>query len=357
MTHAWLFTGPAGSGRSVAALAFAAALQCDQAGCGHCRACRTTLAGSHADVRGVIPQGLTIGVDEMRALVLAASGAPVAGRWQILLIEDADRLTEAAGNALLKAVEEPSPRTVFLLCAPSIHPDDVSVTLRSRCRLVPMRSPSPDAVAEVLVRRDGVAEQTAGWAARAAQGHVGRARRLACDTAAQQRRTAVLQLPRSLSNVGACFAAADELISQTDAEAGAIVDEPDSRESEQLAQAMGAGGSGKGAAAAQRGAAAAGKELARKQKSRATRTRRDCLDRALVDLAAFYRDVLTVRIGAVSELIHPDITDVVQAGAAAWSPESILRRIDAVLACRDAIEENVKPRVAVEAMMLTLYRG
>ncbi len=357
MTHAWLFTGPAGSGRSVAALAFAAALQCDQGGCGHCQTCRTTLAGSHADVRRVIPQGLTIGVDEMRALVLAAAGAPTTGRWQILVIEDADRLTEAAGNALLKAVEEPSARTVFLLCAPSTHPDDVSVTLRSRCRLVTMRSPSPDAVAEVLMRRDGVPERTAEWAARAAQGHVGRARRLACDPAAQQRRTAVLQLPRSLSGVGACFTAADELITQTDAEAEAITDEPDSRESEQLAQALGAGGSGKGAAAAQRGAAAAQKELARRQKSRATRTRRDCLDRALVDLAGFYRDVLTVRIGAASELVHPDIAEVVRAAAAAWSAESILRRIDAVLACRDAIAENVKPRVAVEAMMLTLYRG
>jgi len=357
MTHAWLFTGPAGSGRSVAALAFAAALQCDRGGCGECQACRTTLAGSHADVRRVVPQGLTIGVDEMRALVLAAAGAPTAGRWQILLIEDADRLTEAAGNALLKAVEEPTARTVFLLCAPSTHPDDVSVTLRSRCRLVTMRSPSPDAVAAVLMRRDGVTEQTAGWAARAAQGHVGRARRLACDPAAAGRRAAVLALPRSLSGVGACFAAADELISQTDAEAEAITGEADSRESDQLGQAMGAGGSGKGAAAAQRGAAAAQKELARRQKSRATRTRRDCLDRVLVDLAGFYRDVLTVRIGATGELIHPDITEVVRAAAAAWSQESVLRRIDAVLACRDAIAENVKPRVAVEAMMLTLYRG
>ncbi len=135
MTHAWLFTGPAGSGRSVAALAFAAALQCEQGGCGECHACHTTLAGSHADVRRVVPEGLTIGVDDMRALVLRAASSPTVGRWQILLIEDADRLTEAAANALLKVVEEPAARTIFLLCAPSIHPDDVSVTLRSRCRL------------------------------------------------------------------------------------------------------------------------------------------------------------------------------------------------------------------------------
>ncbi|HJT04421.1 MAG TPA: AAA family ATPase, partial [Pseudonocardiaceae bacterium] len=136
MTHAWLFTGPPGSGRSVAARAFAAALQCSDPqagpGCGGCQGCRTTLAGTHPDVRQVIPEGLSISVAEMRALVAGACRRPSAGRWQVLLIEDADRLTEGAANALLKAVEEPPPRTVFLLCAPSDHPEDIAVTLRSR---------------------------------------------------------------------------------------------------------------------------------------------------------------------------------------------------------------------------------
>src|ERR1051326_3690504 len=141
MTHAWLFTGPPGSGRSVAARAFAAALQCPNGGCGTCTACHTALAGTHADVRFVVPEGITIGVAEMRGLVLRAQTAPTLGRWQVLLVEDADRLTEQAGNALLKAVEEPPPRTVFLLCTPSTHPDDVSVTIRSRCRTVTLRTP------------------------------------------------------------------------------------------------------------------------------------------------------------------------------------------------------------------------
>ncbi|MGH3887580.1 MAG: DNA polymerase III subunit delta', partial [Pseudonocardiaceae bacterium] len=169
MTHAWLFTGPPGSGRSVAARAFAAALQCTDPkngpGCGFCQGCRTTLAGTHADVRAVVPEGLSISVAEMRALVAGASRRPSAGRWQVLLIEDADRLTEGAANALLKAVEEPPPRTVFLLCAPSDHPDDIAVTLRSRCRPVGLRTPPATAIAEVLVQRDGVAADTARWAA------------------------------------------------------------------------------------------------------------------------------------------------------------------------------------------------
>ena len=193
MTHAWLFTGPPGSGRSTAARAFAAALQCPDQGCGHCPACHTVLAGTHADVDIINTRLLSIGVKDARALVARAARHPAGGRWQVMIVEDADRLTEQAGNALLKAIEEPTPRTIWLLCAPSI--DDVLPTIRSRCRHLALRTPPTDAVAEVLVRRDGVDPAMAAFAARAAQGHIGRARRLATDEDARLRRHAVLRLP------------------------------------------------------------------------------------------------------------------------------------------------------------------
>lgn len=358
MTHAWIFTGPPGSGRSVAARAFAAALQCVRGtGCGDCAGCHTTLAGTHADVRFVVPEGLSISVGEMRALVLRAATTPAGGRWQVLVIEDADRLTEAASNALLKAVEEPPPRTVFLLCTPSTHPDDISVTIRSRCRVVALRQPPASAVAEVLVRRDGIASDVATWAAAAAQGHVGRARRLAGDPEARKRREAVLTIPRRLTGVGACFDAASALIEAAEAEAAAAVADSDAAERAALETALGAGGTGRGAAGAIRGAAGQLKELERRQKSRATRAQRDALDRALVDLAAFYRDVLAAAIGAPVAPVHTDATEMAGAAAQKWTAEATLRRLEAVLACRKAIETNVKPRIAVEAMMLALWRG
>ncbi|HEX6500408.1 MAG TPA: DNA polymerase III subunit delta' [Micromonosporaceae bacterium] len=357
MTHAWLFTGPAGSGRSVAARAFAAALQCPRGGCGTCPACHTTLAGTHADVRFVVPEGLTISVSEMRALVLRAQSAPSQGRWQVLLIEDADRLTEAAGNALLKAVEEPPPRTVFLLCTPSTHPDDISVTIRSRCRLVTLRQPPAEAVATVLVERDGVEPAAAAWAAAAAQGHVGRARRLAQDPYARARREAVLAVPRRLTSVGACFEAAAAVIEAAEAEAEAAVSDLDARERSDLETALGAGGTGRGAAGAARGIAGAVKDLERRQKSRATRAQRDALDRTLVDLAGFYRDVLARTLGAPVDPVHADTAELAEAAARRWTPESALRRLEAVLECREAIAMNVKPRIAVEAMMLALWKG
>src|SRR4051812_33466584 len=179
MTHAWLITGPPGSGRSIAALCFAAALQCTSdgvPGCGECRACTTTMAGTHADVRRIIPEGLSIGVDEMRTIVQIASRRPGTGRWQIVLIEDADRLTEGAANALLKVVEEPPPSTVFLLCAPSVDPEDIAITLRSRCRHVALVTPSVDAIARVLIETDQLPAADARWAASVSGGHGGGAR-------------------------------------------------------------------------------------------------------------------------------------------------------------------------------------
>jgi DNA polymerase-3 subunit delta' len=359
MTHAWIFTGPPGSGRSVAARALAAALQCERGGigCGDCHGCHTALGGTHADVRFVVPEGLSIGVGEMRALVLRAGTAPSGGRWQAVVIEDADRLTEQAGNALLKAIEEPPPRTVFLLCTPSIHPDDISVTIRSRCRVVPLRQPPADAVAEVLVRRDGIAPDVALWAAAAAQGHVGRAKRLANDPDARGRREAVLAVPRRLTGVGACFDAASALIEAAEAESAAAVTDNDTAERASLEQALGAGGTGRGAAGAMRGAAGQLKDLERRQKSRATRSQRDALDRALVDLAGFYRDVLITVLRAPVAVVHTDTAELSSAAAERWTPESALRRLEAVLACRDAIDQNVKPRIAVEAMMLSLWKG
>jgi DNA polymerase-3 subunit delta' len=358
MTHAWLFTGPPGSGRSVAARAFAAALQCPDGGDGTCHACRTVLAGTHADVRLVVPEGLSIGVKEMRTVIGMAGRAPSQGRFQVVVVEDADRMTEQAANALLKMLEEPPPRTVFLLCAPSLHPDDVSVTIRSRCRVVSLRTPPVAAITEVLVRRDGVDQALAEWSAAASGGHIGRARRLARDEDARAARKAVLDVPLALSSLGACLRAADDLVGTAAAESAAATGALDAAETEAVKASLGVGARGPGVAAASRGAGQL-KELEKQQKSRATRIGRDTLDRALVDLAAFYRDALlvaTVRgdMGRVPHLNHPDRSADALELARKIGAEGALRRIDAVLAARTALEQAVKPQIAIEAMCVAL---
>ena len=353
MTHAWLFTGPPGSGRSIAARAFAAALQCASGGCGTCETCHQAMSGNHPDVAVIVPEGLHLLIDQAREVIERSSRMPTRGRWQVTLIEDADRMEERTSNTLLKAIEEPPPHSVLLLCAPSV--DDLLPTIRSRCRLVPLRTPPAAAVAQVLVDRDGVDPAMAAFAARAAQGHIGRARRLATDEEARRERMDVLRLPTSLGSVGSALTAAKDLVDAAKAESDKLAAGRDEAEKDALATALGAGATGKGIpAGGPRGGAGALKDLERRQKSRGTRTQRDALDRALSDLAAFYRDVLSVQLGTGAGLVHADLVDQASRIASATSPEDTVRRIDAVLGCREAIDGNVAPLLAVEAMALAL---
>ena len=352
MTHAWLFTGPPGSGRSTAARAFAAALQCPRGGDGTCPACRTALGGTHADVEVVSTRLLTIGVKEARELVSRAARHPSGGRWQVVLMEDADRMTDQAANALLKAIEEPTARTVWLLCAPSL--EDVLPTIRSRCRHLGLRTPPAAAVAQVLVRRDGIDPAMAAFAARASQGHIGRARRLAVDEAARLRRKAVLDVPLQLGDIGNCLTAAANLIEAAHEEAALDTAALDERETAELGRALGVGTVGKGVAG---GATAALKDLERQQKKRATRTQRDVLDRALVDLASFYRDVLAVQFGAGVALVNAELRPAIERVARASSAEQTLHRVQAVLECRDDVGASVAQLLAVERLTLRLRTG
>jgi DNA polymerase-3 subunit delta' len=359
MTHAWLFTGPPGSGRSVAARAFAAALLCPYGGCGQCASCHQVQAGTHADLLLIRPEGLSYKVKQTRDLVLRAAGQPTGGRWQIVLFEDADRCTEQAANALLKAIEEPAPRTVWLLCAPSA--EDLVTTIRSRCRVVTLVVPASAAVAKVLVERDGIVPARALAAARAAQGHVGRARRLATDPSAAKRRADVLRVPLQATSLGPALSLAAALVRTAEDEAKAVTEDLDEPERDALRQAFGEGSTGKGVAKAMRGMAGAMKDLEDRQKSRATRVKRDTLDGALLDLAVFYRDILMLQLGADVELANADTelangADLRQV-ASASSPESTLRRIQAIMHCRERLTLNVAPLLAVEEMTLSLVAG
>ncbi|MEU8031104.1 DNA polymerase III subunit delta' [Streptomyces sp. NPDC049099] len=359
MTHAWLFTGPPGAGRNQAARAFAAALQCvspDRAlggspGCGFCDGCHTALLGTHADVTTVAAVGSEILVKDMRDTVRKSFTAPANGRWQIILVEDAERLNEKSANAVLKAVEEPAPRTVWLLCAPSV--EDVLPTIRSRCRHLNLRTPSVEAVADMLVRRDGIEPAVATAAARATQGHVDRARRLATDPAARERRMAVLKLPLRLDEVGACLKAAQELVDAAAEDAKQLAEEMDGKEAEEMKAALGAAQGGR----LPRGTAGVMKDLEDMQKRRRTRTQRDSLDVALGDLTAFYRDVLALQLGSRVAIANADAEDALERLARGSSPEATLRRIEAIAACREALDRNVAPLLAVEAMTMALRAG
>ncbi|MFD8430181.1 MULTISPECIES: DNA polymerase III subunit delta' [Streptomyces] len=359
MTHAWLFTGPPGSGVAQTARAFAAALQCvspDRAlggvpGCGFCDGCHTALVGTHADVSTVVAVGAQILVADMRDTVRKSYTSPANGRWQIILVEDAERLNERSANAVLKAVEEPAPRTVWLLCAPSV--EDVLPTIRSRCRHLNLRTPSVGAVADMLVRREGIEPDVAAAAARATQGHIDRARRLATDQAARARRETVLKLPLRVEDVGGALKAAQELVDAAAADAKQLAEEMDAKETEELKAALGAAQGGR----LPRGTAGVMKDLEADQKRRKARTQRNSLDLALSELTGFYRDVLALQLGSRVAIANADAEDALERLARGSTPESTLRRIEAIAACGRALDRNVPPLLAVEAMTMALRAG
>lgn len=352
MAHAWLFTGPPGSGRSVLARAFAAALQCDTGGCGECQQCNDVRAGTHPDVSSLDTEGLNIKISQVRDLVPRAALRPSRGKWQIVIVEDADRLGEDAADALLLAIEEPPPRTVWMLCAPTA--EDIVPTIRSRCRVVNLRTPPYDDVASFLVTSENIDAATAAFASRAAQGHIGRARALALDEEARTRRSEVLRLPFALGSVRECLDAAAGLVAAAKDDADKRCDALDARELDELKTALGAGTKGK----RPRILEGAVKELEREQKLRRTRVQRDSLDRALVDVLALYRDVLMVQLGVDSTvntgLVNAELRSSIEPLARNSTPEHTLRRMQAIGQAREALEANAAQLLTLESMALTL---
>ena len=346
MTHAWLFTGPPGSGRSNAALAFAAALVCKSGGCNDCIDCKTALTGTHADVELVKTEGLSIKIDEVRDLITRASWSPAVGNYRVVVIEDADRLTESAANALLKAIEEPGLRTVWLLCAPSAT--DVLPTIRSRTRSLVLRTPSVAAVA-ALLEEEKFSSAMANFAARASQGHIGRARHLAKSEDARTRRQAILKISLLITDVASAFKAAQVLVEAAKAEAEEEAEKRDDAELASLKEAWGQQGS-----KLTQGGAKVVKDLEKEQKSRTTRMVRDYLDRALLDIATLYRDILLIQANSLDSIINTDLISEITKISNSTTPEATLAKLEAIMSARTNLSHNAAPLLTIEALMVSL---
>lgn len=350
MSHAWLITGPPGSGRSVAARAFAAALQCtgEEVGCGTCPGCRTTTGRTNADVLFVATETSIINVETARSLVLQAQSSPSQGLWRVIVVEDADRLGEAGANALLKAIEEPPEHTVWLLCAPS--PEDMIATIRSRCRHLGLRIPTANAVADLLVREGVATPEVALEAARAAQSHIGLARALAADPEMRARRRAIVTAPASVRSVGEAVLAAERLLETAKAQADAQVSERNAREKAELLRQLGMEEDERATKASR----TLIRQLEEDQKRRSKRALTDAIDRALIDLLAIYRDVLMTQVGGDGELINTDLADLVRSIAAESTPRQTLSRVDHIETARRRLKSNGNTLLVLEDMAISL---
>jgi len=349
MTHAWLFTGPPGSGRSVAARAFAAALLCDQQGCATCNTCRTALSGAHPDVTISRTEQLSISKDDIKELVRKAARAPLTGAWQFLIIEDADRITIPAAPALLKSIEEPPPRTVWILCAPTAG--DVLPTIRSRLREVRLVTPSNQDITHLLTHQYNTPPDIAQQAARACGGHIGRAKALAADQSARDARQRIVDLPTTWTSLYTCLKTAVEVVAAAQVEAETQTTDQDTKERRELETALGFTTKG----AKPRTATAALAALDEQQKARAKRLQRDAIDNVLTELATWYRDLLAVQLNAPDDdIINLAVLPKIRATASATTPQQSTACLEAILNCRRAIDSNVAPLLAIEALFVDL---
>lgn len=352
MTHAWLITGPPGSGRSVAAVAFAQALVCPNGGCGECQTCSEVIRSVHSDVTIVRPSGVIMGVDQTRELINRISVMPVRSDWNVIVIEDADRLNEHADNTLLKSLEEPPSRGVWILCAPSA--DDVLPTIRSRCRVVRLRTPSAEDISEYLQRTEGVDPAVAAFAARASQGHIGRARALAIDENVRTRHLDVLRLPLRLGSVAACLAAADQIVSAAQERVEEVAAPMEAKEKAAVLQAAGEGSTGAGSARSRANSAL--RDLEKEQRNRRRRMVRDELDRILLDLLGLYRDVLALATESDADLINTEMQAELAGLARTMSPSGVLQRIAALNHARDALAADGSESLVLSELVVALQR-
>jgi len=348
LTHAWLITGPPGSGRSTLAYAFAAALiaeECDE------QTMRQVLAGTHPDLTALRTEGVIISIKDARALVERSYFAPSVGRYRVIVMEDADRMTERTSNVLLKALEEPPERTVWVLCAPSDA--DLLPTIRSRVRTLRLREPDVEDVARLISQRTGVDFATAEQSARHAQRHIGMAQRLATDADARRRRDSTLRAVLGARSIGDVVEVAGRIVQLATEDAKALTAERDEAERASLLRTVGVA-EGAAVPPAVRAQLSA---LEDEQKRRATRSLRDGIDRVLTDLQSMFRDVVLLQFGRTEGLINVELEPELRALAETWSPERTLTVLDQIAETRRNLEQNVAPVLALESMLVTVTSG
>lgn len=347
VAHSWLLVGPRGAGKRSAAIAMAAAVNCREQpgiGCGRCSTCERVARGRHPDVHHVVPEGPIIAVDQIRDSVIPeAARSPFEGHKKVFIIEEAERMNDAAQNSLLKTLEEPQPDTMFVLI--SDRDDELLETIKSRCRVVRLEPVSYEDVVKLLVAR-GVSEVEARTAAHLSGGDPERGIQLAEDPSAIERRRLWTTMPTRLTGPVAALDVATEILDQSKA---AVKEREQVQKAEivELAEALGEG----------RGTASARNALATRHRREARRVEEEVLGEALEFLATFYRDVLVVRRDASEEIINVDLRDSLERWAGSEASDAgLLLATERCISARETLTRNANVPLAIESALLEAGR-
>lgn len=326
VTHAYLFHGPSGVGKRRTALLFAAELLGDL---------RRVEQGSHPDLFVLEPVGDQIRIDEVRALRRDLHMRPYEASKRVYLIFSAETMNREAADALLKDLEEPPPYVVFVLIADELGP--IAATIRSRCQPVSFHRLSEHAIHEEIVRRGGArGEEELRTLARIAAGRLDRLERL-LEPAASARRERLLTVARAVYSdpefdPAEAVRTLHEAIEERGAEARAKAER--ALEESELTK----------------------RELDQRLRRVERGAERDELLAMLEELAAWYRDLVAVAVGAESALIHSDRAAELDGDG---SRERLAAAEDAVEIVRDAFRclqvLNLNTSLALEALFVRLH--
>jgi DNA polymerase-3 subunit delta' len=358
VTHAWLFTGPPGIGKLHTARVFAAALNCPAGGDGTCDTCRRILRGVHPDVHLIVPEGDNLLVEDVRAVREEASRTHHEAAVAVFILDEADRLTEAAANALLKVLEEPPVDVVFVLVARSA--EALVGTVPSRARTLPFVSLSLAELTGALGDDLQLDPAQTTWAAAASHGRLARARALLTDEAARTRRSTVLDLTERIAGgqPSDALAAAATVVAIAD-EVAAAARLRQERELAELEEAFGTG----------RGTGALRKRLETRHRRELRRVRFDAIRDGVADLLGAYRDIALLSGGGGSgspgaargagdgpgeaPLVHPDKAGSFGRLAARTDPASALRAAGALEEADRRLAIGAAPLLTLEAAFLS----
>ncbi len=338
-SHAYLFAGPIGAGKTEAARLLAKAIVCDDGGCGSCDNCIRASRKTHPDIKVIDPEGVQGYVSEqIRELIHDTNLAPIRAKNKVYIITRADLLSGASANAFLKTLEEPPARVTFILLARTR--DSVLDTIASRCQVIIFRS-IPEAEAVPLLMEIGqVAQKDARIALASTGGSAYRAKEFLRSSAAKSLRIKVLETIEQLKD--------SDPLEVMDATKELLIylkqplDEVKAQHEQQLAE---------GGEFLTKGALSA---LERSQKRNLTMRERETLGEVFHVMRSWLRDCLVLKIGRTEDVVNIDFKYNIEKTAANTTESAIARCIKAVDTAELQIQYNVSVQSAIEALLFKI---
>ena len=339
VSHAYLFTGPAGSNKTAAAYAFAQALLCKNNGCRTCDDCKRIERRKHPDAHFYAPEGAQgYLIEQIREIISSVSLAPIRAQGKVYILDRVDLLGVKAANAFLKTLEEPVPGVTFILLGRTR--EGVLPTIVSRCQVVPFRHIPALEAAGILSQKTGVTPQQARIAIEACNGSITRAITFAKSAERSEFRARIMEVLANLPLADArdVLEYAAELIER----AKAPLDNVRTQQSEELAES------------ADFLTKAALKQVELRHKRTLTMATKESLNQMTSIIRSWLRDVLMIASGTPELVINVDQRQALEIAAQKVTPAGIMSALREAYKTDEALSYNVSPETCLDALLFSI---